>query len=118
MNESEKMKYSKYSVLDRQMKHERNSFNKREQDPNETIDTYDETPASLTKTCKYVSLKEELIGDRIIIGIRDNNTREKLLQERNLNIQKCIDICRANKKTESQLKVLEEVHYMNSPKKS
>ena len=35
-----------------------------------------------------------LIRDRIVTGICDNETRKTLLQERNLDINKYIDICK------------------------
>ena len=94
--------------------YERYTFNKRDQEPNETIDAYVAVLRTLVKTCKYQALEDEMIRDRIVLGVRDNSTRKKLLQEKKLDLQKCIDICRANEKTASQLRNIEEVQYVKS----
>ena len=62
--------------------YERYTFNKREQEVNETIDSHVASLRSLVKTCRFGGLEEEIIRDRIVLGIRDNNTRKKLLQKR------------------------------------
>lgn len=78
--------------------YERYTFNKRDREPNETIDAYVAMLRTLARTCKYEALEDEMIRDRIVLGIRDNSTRKKLLQEKKLDLQRCKDICRANKK--------------------
>ena len=45
-----------------------------------------------------------MIRDRIVLGIRDNHTRKKLLQEK-----RCVDIFRASEKSNSQSRIIEEV---------
>lgn len=75
------------------MIYERYTFNKREQEVNETIDRYAAALRTLVKTCKFEGL-EEMIRDRIVLGIRDNCTQKKLLQEKGLDLQRCVDICR------------------------
>lgn len=60
-----------------------------------------------------------MIRDRIVHGIRDNHTRRKLLQEKGLDLQRCVDMCRANEKSSSQLRAIEEVQFVrkaNKPK--
>lgn len=49
-----------------------------DQEPNETIDAYVAMLRTLARTCKYEALEEEMIRDRIVLGIRDNSTRKKL----------------------------------------
>lgn len=95
--------------------YERFMFNKRDQAKGETIDEYVAALRSLAKTCKYGALENELIRDRIVMGLVDNNTRKKLLQERKLDLKKCIDICRTYEKTTVQMKEIqgtEEVHFV------
>lgn len=99
--------------------YERYTFNKREQEVNETIDSYVAALRTLVKTCKFEGLEEEMIRDRIVLGIRDNHTRKKLLQEKDLDLQRCVDICRANEKSSSQLRAIEDVQFVrkaNKPK--
>ncbi|KAK3084785.1 hypothetical protein FSP39_018986 [Pinctada imbricata] len=84
--------------------YERYTFNRRDQENNENIDSYVASLRSLSKTCKFGTLEDEMIRDRIVIGIRDNGTRKKLLQEAKLDLKRCIDICRANEKSATQVK--------------
>ncbi|XP_060076924.1 uncharacterized protein K02A2.6-like [Ylistrum balloti] len=92
--------------------YERYCFNKRDQEQSENIDTYVSILRTLAKTCNYGALEDDLIRDRMVIGIRDNNTRKKLLQDAKLKLNTCIDVCRASEKTSKQLREItqEEVH--------
>ena len=53
-----------------------------------------------------------MIRGRISLGVRGNSIRQKLLQEKIL--EECIDICRTNEKTASQLSNIEELQYLKS----
>ena len=75
--------------------YERYQFNKRDQESSESIDSYVAALRTLAKTCNYGSLLDSLIRDRIMVGIKDNGTRKRLLQEAKLTLNKCIDICRS-----------------------
>ena len=65
----------------------------------ESIDTYVVALRTLSKTCNYGPLTDNLVRDGIIVGILDNGFRKKLLQESKLALQSCIDICRAGECT-------------------
>ena len=41
-------------------------------------------------------------------GIRDESTRKKLLQQSNLTLKVCVDICRANEQTEQRIKAMKQ----------
>ena len=84
--------------------YERYKFNNRSQEQTESIDTYITTLRALAKTCEFGTLKDDLIRDRIVCGVREKGIRRKLLQESGLTLSKCVDICRANKATAAQLK--------------
>ena len=58
--------------------YERYQFNKRDQESGESIDSYVASLRTLAKTCNYGSLLDSLILDRIVVGIRDNDTRKRL----------------------------------------
>ena len=51
-----------------------------------------------------LTLKDDLIRDRIVCGVRDKGIRRKLFQECGLTLSKCVDTCRANEATAAQLK--------------
>ena len=61
---------------------------------------------SLAHTCKCGPLENSLIIDILVISIRDNGTRKTLLQEKKLTLDRCVDICRASKQTEQQIRVM------------
>ena len=68
----------------------------------ESFENYYIRLRSLASTCEYGRLTDELIKDRIVIGIVDENVRKRLLQEQNLNLQSCLDICRAHEASKVQ----------------
>ena len=84
--------------------YERYKFNNRSQEQIESIDMYVTALRALAETCKFGTLKDHLIRDRIVCGVRENAVRRKLLQESGLTLSKCVDICRAAEATSAQLK--------------
>ena len=83
--------------------YERYKFNNRSQEANESIDAYTTALRTLAETCEFGSLKDDLIRDRLVCGIRDNGQRKKLLHEPKLTLEKCIDSCRAAEATKLQV---------------
>ena len=76
--------------------YERYMFNCRNQQPDESIDAYVTTLRNLAKTCNFCDcLKDTLLRDRIVWGIRSQQIRKRLLQDRKVTLQKCIDLCRS-----------------------
>ena len=47
------------------------------------------------KKFAHATLQDELIRDRVVVGIRDDQVRSRLLREPQLTLQKCIDIAHA-----------------------
>ncbi|UYV81904.1 K02A2.6-like [Cordylochernes scorpioides] len=83
--------------------YERYIFNTSNQEENEGIDSYTNRLRGLASSCEYDILTEELIRDRIVLGIKDNRVRKKLLMEPKLNLSSVIDICRTAEVTEQQI---------------
>ena len=80
-------------------------FNCRNQQPNKSIDAYMTTLRNLAKMCNFCDcLKDTLLRDRIVLGIPSQQTRKRLLQDRKLTLQKCIDLCRCTEAASVQLK--------------
>ena len=72
---------------------ERYKFNARGQMCEEAIDAYVAALKILQKTCNFCDcLKDSLLRDRIVFGVRDNGVRKRLLRERSLDLSRCIDI--------------------------
>ncbi len=68
-------------------------FNTRVQNVGETIDAYVTELKIQAKNCEFGALSDELIRDRIVVGIRDDAVRSRLLRETELDLQKAVDIC-------------------------
>ena len=85
--------------------YERYIFNNRQQQPaGESFDTFVGDLRRLVKTCGYGTVEESTIRDRIVLGIRDDATRKKLLLTRTLDLTNALDICRSSEATMRQLK--------------
>ncbi|XP_048576175.1 uncharacterized protein LOC125557547 [Nematostella vectensis] len=98
--------------------YERYKFNTRVQKPDESIDSYVASLKTLAETCNFCEcLKTSLLRDRVVLGVKDDHTRKRLLQEGKLTLQKALDICHSYEKTSDQLKIIsgkeEEVHRLN-----
>ena len=87
--------------------YERYQFNDRNQGTEESIDSYVSALRNLAKTCNFCEcLHDSLIRDRVVFGIRSLQTRQRLLQERTLDLKKCIDICRSAEAAAAQMNAL------------
>ena len=65
----------------------------------------------------YGQLTDDFIRDRIVVGVRENSLRKKLLQTRGLTLRNCIDICRASETTNQQLRSMsqtDDIHAVRS----
>ena len=86
---------------------ERYKFNTRIQAQDESIEDYITALKSLVKSCNYCDcIRDSLLRDRIVLGVNNERTRTRLLQERKLTLNKCLDICKSFETSTSQLKVL------------
>ena len=112
-------KLEAYCIGETNETYERYVFNKRDQQQGESFDSYLSALRSLIKTCNFGTLQDNLLRDRVVLGIRENSTRKKLLAESKLTLEKCISICRANETTSKQLQEIasEEVNAINSARR-
>ena len=83
---------------------ERYNFFKRNQNNGESLDAYITTLLKLSETCAFGELRESLVRDRLVYGIRDDRVREKLLGKRDLDLDKCIEILKSSELTHFQAK--------------
>ena len=75
---------------------------------NENIDQYLNRLRKLASTCAYGSLCDELIRDRLVIGIKSHEVRRRLLHEKALTLYTALDIIRAAETANDQLKKIDE----------
>jgi hypothetical protein len=96
--------FERYCVGELNVVYERYVFNRRQQEPGETFDSFVGDLRQLVKSCEYATVEDSIVRDRIVLGIRDDVTRRKLLQARTLDLKSAIDICRAAETTSRQFK--------------
>ena len=64
----------------------------------------------IAKNCAHDGITpDEILRDRLVLGLRDDKVRERLLRINDLSLLKAVDICKAAEQTSQQLKM------MNSP---
>src|SRR6185436_6949946 len=72
--------FDRHFVGETNITYERYVFNRRLQESGESFDTFFTDLRKLVRTCDYSTLEDSILRDRIVIGIRDDATRKKLLQ--------------------------------------
>ena len=65
-------------------------FNKRVQRESEAIDSFLQDLYKIAEGCNYGTLKEELIRDRIVVGVADDDLSEQLQSKANLTLQEAV----------------------------
>ena len=96
------------------------------QTPEETVDGYVNRLRKLASSCQFGTLTEEMIRDRLVIGIHDTGTKARLLREKDLSLDKAFDVCKLGEITNNQIKSLqheskqsnEELHLVQDKSKT
>ena len=103
--------------------YERYVFNSCDQEIGERFDAYLNKLRKLIKTCRYSTLEDELLRDRIVMGTNNKEIRTRLLSEPDLTLDRTIDICRSTEQRDRQVDVIgsrkttETVHYTQKAEK-
>ncbi|UYV63772.1 K02A2.6-like, partial [Cordylochernes scorpioides] len=77
-------KYEEHFIGKRNVIFERAQFNRRYQQDGEAVEEYIRVLHKMAENCNYGSLKEEIIRDRIVVGVKNLQLSEKLQLEPNL----------------------------------
>jgi hypothetical protein len=86
----------------------RHEFDTRKQQPNESIDEFVTALRALSKNCEYGTITEELIRDRIVVGVNNTAVRAQLLQKPDLTLAKALETCKLAEATKTHLSKLSE----------
>ncbi|GBN53217.1 hypothetical protein AVEN_22342-1 [Araneus ventricosus] len=78
------------------------------QQEGQAIECYVTQLKTLASTCEFDEQENGLIRDRIVLGIRDNGLKERLLRESGLGLEKAIEIVRAAETSREQLRSMKE----------
>lgn len=90
----------------RNVVYERYVFNTCNQIAGESIDAYTNRLRKHAATCEFGTLTDELIRDRLVLGIQEESTKLRLLKEDKLDLNKALNICRSSEIATSQLKAM------------
>ena len=102
-------KFEERCVPVRNETYERYIFFKREQFSDESLDSYITALMKLSESCGFGALRESLVRDQLILGVKDYRILEKLLRKRYLNLDKAIETIKASQVTHSRAtEILEE----------
>ena len=56
------------------------------------------------------TMGDSLLRDRIVLGIKNEEARKRLLQQRKPDLKKCIDICRTSESATANLQAIRGKH--------
>ena len=80
-----KERFDTHFIQRRNVIFERAKFNSRKQEAGESVDDFITDLHCLARYCNYGNLHEEMIRDRIVVGIRDNNLSQKMQLQKPLS---------------------------------
>lgn len=81
-------------------------FNKRSQEDGESFDSFYTQIRKIAANCNFDTQLNRMLRDRIIVGIRDHRTQQKLLEVKELTLDRAVDICRSAEMSKEHAKVL------------
>ncbi|XP_071094558.1 uncharacterized protein [Haliotis cracherodii] len=101
-----KTHFENFFTVRRNVIFERAKFNTRLQEPGETVDSFITALYGLAEHCAYGTLQDNLIHDRIVVGIRDTGLSERLQLDGELTLEKAIKMARQSETVKRQQPVV------------
>ena len=86
-----KDKFDSYFIGTRNVIYERARFNQRQQQTGESVDAFVTDLYKLVEYCEYEALKDDIIRDRIVVGLRDEQLSEKLQLDAKFTLKRAVD---------------------------
>ena len=99
-------KFETYCLPKKNVTQERHLLNLRKQKPDESVEEFLTELKRLAKNCKYGELTNSIIKARIVEGINNDYTRVRLFREKDLSLERYIDICKAAEVANKHMKTL------------
>ena len=87
-------KFDDYFKIRKNVIFERARFNRRNQLPDETAEEYVTALFNLVDSCNYGEFREEMLRDRLVVGIRDISLSERLQMDSELTLEKAMKMVR------------------------
>lgn len=104
--EKVKEKFEQYFIIKRNVMFERAKLNMGKQKPGEPVDVFITDLYCLSKHCEFGALEDELVGERIVVGLQNVKFSEKLQVGPSLTLQSAINTARQNEWVKKQLEIL------------
>ncbi|UYV78507.1 hypothetical protein LAZ67_16001812 [Cordylochernes scorpioides] len=82
--------------------YERAKFNSRIQEDREPVDEFITSLYKLADSCEFEGLHEQLIRDRIVVGVRDKALSERMQLDSELTLEKAVKMIRQQKAVRQQ----------------
>ena len=91
------------------------NINTRVQKEGESVVEFVAELKKLLEHCQFNATLEDMLRDRLVCGIRDSRTQERLLSEPDLSFKKAYDICMATEMAEKNARDLQPKSQARSP---
>ncbi|XP_066932937.1 uncharacterized protein [Clytia hemisphaerica] len=104
-----------YFIPQKNVTFERSVFNNANQQTHETTEQYVSRLCKLAQNCDYGNSLNDHIRDRVVSGCKGSKYREKLLAEKNLTLEKVIEIGQSMEAAKSQSKRIEQSNNKDPP---
>jgi len=99
-------KFDEFFKVRKNVIFERARFNQRSQGETETAEQFITSLYNLSADCEFGELKEQLIRDRIVVGIRDCSLSAKLQMDSELTLEKAKRVVRRQEAIRGQKAIL------------
>ena len=100
------LKFEKFCKPKKNITYERYVLMTRKQ-KDENVDDFVKDLRIQANLCEYGSIKDQIIKDAFVLGIRDTKLREHFLKDSDLTIEKALTIARAAEKAQEQVAIIE-----------
>ncbi|KAI4879857.1 hypothetical protein NFI96_004001 [Prochilodus magdalenae] len=101
-----KNKLNAHFVVRRNVIFERAKFNQRQQEQGETVDSFITSLHCLSEHCGYGPLHDEMVRDRLVVGLRDKKLSEQLQLDSELTLEKAVTRARQSEQVKNQQNLL------------
>ena len=93
----------------RNVVYERDVFNTCVQQSDKSVQSYVTRLRKLAASCEYSERTDDFIRNRLVIGLKDNGDKVRLLREKKLDLQKAIQMCTSREVASQQMKKIQGV---------
>lgn len=96
----------RHFVVRRNVIFERAKFNQRQQESGETVDSFITALYCLAEHCGYGALHDEMIRDRLVVGLRDKKLSEQLQIDAELTLERAMTRARQSELVKKQQELM------------